>query len=138
MLTHRHPPSHHPLAAVTVRPDRTSIRGGRQARIVGIMGNFRDLGLIHILGNRGLNGCQRLASLSLLFLMGPIDCLTPLPCTYSRLDPTSHSLYIYLSLPVFQSCSMVERGVSIAELGVLTKRFPIHKDCSKNKEMIKV
>lgn len=120
------------------RPDRTSIWGGRQGRIFSVMGNFKDLAHIHILANRGLTGCQRLVSLSLLFLMRPIDCLTALPCTYSRLDPTSHSLYIYLSLPVFQFRSVAERCVSSAELRVLTKRFPIHKDHSKNKEMIKV
>lgn len=83
------------------RPDRTSIRGGRQGRILSIMGNFKDFAHMHMLANRGLTGCWRLVSLPLLFLMGPIDCLTALPCTYSRLDPTSHSLYIYLSPPVF-------------------------------------
>lgn len=120
------------------RPDRTLIRGGRQGRIFSVMGNFKDLEHIHMRGNRALTGCQRFISLSLLFLMGPIDCLTALPCTYSRLDPTSHSLYIYLSLPVFQFCSVAERCISSAELRVLTTRFPIHKDHSKNKEMIKV
>lgn len=122
-LEHLHPPQ----LLITVmmgccytcrRPDRTSIRGGRQDRIFSVMENFKDFGLTQILG---LTGCQGLVSLSLLLLMGPIDCLTTLPCTYSRLDPTSHSLYIYLSRPLFQFCSVTEGHVSSAELRALTK-----------------
>lgn len=119
------------------RPDRTSIRGGRQGRIFSVMGNFKDLDHIHMRGNRALTGCQRFISLSLLFLIGPIDCLTALPCTYSRLDPTSHSLYIYLSLPVFQFCSVAERCVSSAELECWQRGFRYIKITAKTKKWLR-